>query len=110
MTDRSLCRFAVDGAAGPGGAIGRCIRSMTPRDATLALLAARAADATLCPSEVARALAAAAGDAADWRAAMPAVHGAVDRLVAEGRVALRWKGQALPVRSGPYRIARAADG
>jgi hypothetical protein len=41
------------------------------RPATLALLAERAAEATICPSEVARALAA---DGADWREAMPTVH------------------------------------
>jgi hypothetical protein len=77
------------------------------REATLALLAGRAADATLCPSEVARALAAAAGEA-DWRGAMPAVHAAVDVLAAEGRVRLSWKGAAMPVRDGPYRIGRGS--
>jgi hypothetical protein len=75
------------------------------QDATLALLAKRAADATICPSEVARVLAAAAGEA-DWRGAMPAVHAAVDALVAEGLVRLSWKGAAMPVREGPYRIGR----
>ena len=38
------------------------------RAATLALLAARAEGATVCPSEVARAVTEAAGD---WREAMP---------------------------------------
>ncbi|MBV8686735.1 MAG: DUF3253 domain-containing protein [Alphaproteobacteria bacterium] len=75
------------------------------RAATLALLAARAAGATLCPSEVARALAAAAGKA-DWRGEMPAVHAAVDRLAAEGLVRLSWKGAAKARREGPYRIGR----
>ena len=70
--------------------------------ATLALLAGRAADATVCPSEVARALA----GAGDWRAEMARVHDAVDRLVADGRVRLSWKGAALPERTGPYRIGR----
>jgi hypothetical protein len=75
------------------------------RTATLALLAARAPGATVCPSEVARAVAAGAGRAG-WRGDMPAVHAAVDSLVAEGAVRLSWKGAALPVRDGPYRIGR----
>lgn len=75
------------------------------RTLTFALLDARAADATICPSEVARALV--AGDAPEaWREAMPAVHAAVDALVTEGRVRLSWKGNALAARDGPYRIAR----
>ena len=77
---------------------------MDAYDATLALLATRAPDATVCPSEVARVLGAAQGD---WRGMMPAVHAAVDRLVAEGRVGLSWKGTSLSSRAGPYRIKRA---
>ena len=73
------------------------------RAVTLALLAGRAEDATICPSEVARALAAAAGKAA-WRGEMADVHEAVDALVAEGLVRLSWKGEGKPVREGPYRI------
>ncbi|WP_419808778.1 DUF3253 domain-containing protein [Sphingomonas sp.] len=76
------------------------------RDTTLALLARRAPDATICPSEVAKALVA---GAAGWREAMPAVHAAVDALVAEGEVRLSWKGAALPIRAGPYRIARTRE-
>ncbi len=72
------------------------------RDAALALLAARTPGATVCPSEVARAIA--PGEA--WRAAMPNVHAAVDRLNADGLVRLSWKGKALTQRSGPYRIGR----
>lgn len=75
------------------------------RTAALALLAGRAG--TVCPSEVARAISDAGGNEG-WRAAMPAVHVAVDRLVAEGLVRLSWKGVALPVREGPYRIGRVA--
>lgn len=62
---------------------------MDPREATLALLAARSEDATVCPSEVARAV---AGEAGAWREAMPDVHAAVDALVDEGAVQLSWKG------------------
>lgn len=72
------------------------------RDATLALLARRAPGATICPSEVARALA-----PEDWRGAMPAVHAAVDGLVEAGLVRLSWKGEAMLTRTGPYRIRRA---
>lgn len=75
------------------------------RRATMALLAGRATGATICPSEVARALAAADGDA-DWRARMPAVHEAVKRLAAAGEVRLSWRGAARAVGDGPYRIAR----
>lgn len=73
-----------------------------PRTAILALLAARGTGRTICPSEVARRV---GGE--HWRAAMPAVHAAVDRLVADGRVKLSWKGAALAARDGPYRIGRA---
>jgi nucleoid-associated protein YgaU len=75
------------------------------RAATLALLDRRRAGATICPSEVARAVAAAAG-AADWRGAMAAVHAAVDSMVAQGLVRLSWKGKAIEARDGPYRIGR----
>ncbi len=75
------------------------------RTRTVALLDARSADATICPSEVARALA--ADDAPDgWRDMMPDVHMAVDALLTEGRVRLSWKGKPLAARDGPYRIGR----
>lgn len=77
-------------------------KSMTdPRAATLDLLARRATGATICPSEVARAL-----SPEDWRGAMPSVHAAIDELVRDGLVRLSWKGQPLATRSGPYRIGR----
>jgi hypothetical protein len=72
------------------------------RATVLTLLAARADGATICPSEAARVIAA----AGDWRAAMPAVHAAVDALVAEGVVGLSWRGEAMVARAGPYRIGR----
>lgn len=77
--------------------------------AVLTLLADREPGATICPSEVARKIAAAdpAHDEADWRTAMPFVHAAVDHLVDQGDVRLSWKGRALSARSGPYRIARS---
>ena len=79
------------------------------RALTLELLAARATGATICPSEVARAIAAStspAATASDWRDAMPQVHAAIDAMVSEGLVRLSWKGKPLALRSGPYRIAR----
>jgi Protein of unknown function (DUF3253) len=78
----------------------------SPEAVTLKLLARRPAGTTVCPSEVARAIAAAAGEA-DWRSAMPAVHAAVDRMVADGLVRLSWKGVAMDERDGPYRIGLA---
>ncbi|KQN71295.1 DUF3253 domain-containing protein [Sphingomonas sp. Leaf62] len=75
-----------------------------PRAAILDLLARRAAGATICPSEVARAL-----SPEDWRSMMPSVHAAVDRLVQDGSVRLSWKGKPLATRSGPYRIGRFGD-
>ena len=68
----------------------------------LSLLDSRAAGATLCPSEVARALAKEDGE---WRMAMPRVHAAVDRLLHKELIRLSWKGERLESRSGPYRIA-----
>lgn len=74
------------------------------RDIALDLLDARAPGATVCPSEVARALARAC--TTPWRELMPTVHDAVDALVREQRVRLSWKGKPLTTRAGPYRIAR----
>lgn len=76
---------------------------MTPEGAILALLAKRADGATICPSEAARHL---AGPDGDWRAQMESVHATVDVLLADGRIALSWKGVAKQKRRGPYRIAR----
>lgn len=79
----------------------------TPRRLTLELLETRAADATVCPSEVARALATAAGDPAAWRDEMAAVHDAIDALLRDGQIRLSWKGRPLTNRAGPYRIHQA---
>ena len=79
------------------------------RETALRLLSVRASDATICPSEVARALArqdAAKDEAPEWRTLMPQVHAAIDLLVSQGKIVLSWKGKALPVRTGPYRIGR----
>jgi len=71
------------------------------RTMLLGLLAARQPGATICPSEVARAVA----GQGDWRVAMPVVHASVDELLARGRIQLSWKGKTMQTRSGPYRIA-----
>lgn len=73
--------------------------------AVLTLLARRARQATVCPSEAARAL-----DPEDWRDAMPIVHAAVDAMRAENRISLSWKGKAIDTRDGPYRIGRVMPG
>lgn len=66
-----------------------------------ALLAQRGRGKTICPSEVARAL---AGTAGDWRARMDEVHAAADGLLKSGAIELSWQGRPMPERSGPYRI------
>lgn len=76
--------------------------SLRAASVTLELLASRTPGTTICPSEVARRI---ADPAEHWRDAMPLVHAAVDALLAAGSVQLSWKGQPLPVREGPYRIA-----
>lgn len=76
------------------------------RATILSLLASRALGSTICPSEVARALA--GGADTQWRDAMLMVHAAVDGLLLGEVVQLSWKGKPLVSRSGPYRIAIAA--
>lgn len=70
--------------------------------AILELLAARAADATICPSEAARRL-----DPVDWRVRMPEVRAAAAALASAGRVRILQRGKEVSgeVR-GPIRIGR----
>jgi hypothetical protein len=79
------------------------------RELTLALLADRAAGATICPSEAARALAIERGNKFEhaWRREMPTIHRAIDDLLATGSIRISWKGRDLSARNGPYRIRRA---
>ena len=58
------------------------------RKAVMKLVERRGPDKTVCPSEVAKALAAPDGD---WREQMASVHRAVDSLVEDRRVVLSWK-------------------
>jgi hypothetical protein len=81
-------------------------KGLDARASTLELLACRAPDATVCPSEVARAIANATGRL-DWRGEMAGVHAAIDAMLADGLVRLSWKGTAKTMRDGPYRIGRA---
>jgi hypothetical protein len=58
------------------------------------LLAARARGASVCPSEAARLLASRSGSA-DWRAAMPKIRAAANRLVAAGEVVMTQQGRVV---------------
>lgn len=73
------------------------------RAAIEALLEARGAGKTICPSDAARKL---ASPGQDWREHMPTIHAAVDALMAEEAITLSWKGTPKSERRGPYRIAR----
>jgi len=73
--------------------------------AIFALLEARAADGTLCPSEAARAL---AGDEAAWRALMPEIRRVAAALALAGSLRVTQHGEevdALGAR-GPIRLGR----
>jgi hypothetical protein len=74
--------------------------------AILDLLAARASGASICPSEAARAVAAAscAGDA--WRDLMPLSRRVAARLVAAGRIEMTQRGRVVApaMARGPVRL------
>jgi nucleoid-associated protein YgaU len=74
----------------------------------LDLLAARARDATICPSEAARAVAAAEGSD-DWRVLMEPARAAARRLVAAGDVEITQRGAVVDpsTAKGPIRVRRA---
>ena len=77
-------------------------------DAIVALLAARAPSASICPSEAARAL---RGDEAAWRALMPEVRRVASVLAARGVVEATQGGRSLPATgivdaTGPLRLRR----
>jgi len=77
--------------------------SMLIHECVVELLEHRGPDETICPSEAARHM---AGPQGDWRQEMERVHAATDLLLAEGTIALSWKGETKQKRRGPYRIAR----
>lgn len=79
------------------------IRTGPAEAAILALLAERAAESTLCPSEVARRL-----DPVAWRTRMDEVRDAAAALVAAGRVRILQRGKPVSgVTRGPIRIGHA---
>jgi len=71
---------------------------------TLSLLSARAATATICPSEVARTV----GTEESWRSLMEPARRAARRLVAAGRVEITQGGRVVDPSNakGPIRIRR----
>lgn len=76
--------------------------------AILALLDERGSGKTICPSEVARALA--GGSDSPWRALMPAVRSAADQLSAAGQLKVTQRGQVVSATGavGPIRLGRPA--
>ena len=73
----------------------------------LSLLASRAHDATICPSDAARAV---GGD--DWRDLMEPARAAARRLVTAGEVVITQGGQVVDpsTAKGPIRIRRVRHG
>ncbi|HZX80789.1 MAG TPA: DUF3253 domain-containing protein [Lysobacter sp.] len=79
------------------------------RECIVALLRRRAADASICPSEVARAL---APDEAEWRASMPQVRRVAAAMAESGEVGVTQGERELPssevvLASGPIRLRRS---
>lgn len=72
------------------------------------LLAARAADATICPSEAARAVAGPDADEPRWRELMEPARRAARRLVVAGEVEITQRGRVVDPSTarGPIRIRR----
>lgn len=72
-------------------------------DTILTLLAARAPSASICPSDVARAL---SSEERVWRAQMPAIRRVAAQLAAEGRVKVTRGSEEVDALSkgGPIRI------
>jgi hypothetical protein len=72
--------------------------------AILAGVARRRPGATLCPSEIARAL---AGPGSDWHVLMPAVRAVAADLLVQGLIAVTQRGRPVPVATpGPIRLGR----
>lgn len=73
-------------------------------ESTIFAFVARRPGGTTCPSEIARSLAKQQNIPLQWRKLMPAVHEAVDELLARGEITLSWKSVDMSERAGPYRI------
>ena len=109
-----VARHAGRGPASPVAPEGRRQRTVGAvtaheaiDEAIRALLEQRAPDATICPSEAARAI---GGE--DWRAWMDPARAAARRLVARGEVVITQRGRIVDpaTAKGPIRIRRAAGG
>ncbi|MEN5060764.1 DUF3253 domain-containing protein [Luteimonas sp. TWI1416] len=75
------------------------------RERILGLLAGRAAEASICPSEVARAL----RPGGDWRALMPAIREVATALARAGAVSVTQHGAVIDASApppGPVRLRR----
>lgn len=72
---------------------------LSPEEAIRRALAARKPGATICPTDAARLL-----SPADWRAALPAIHGAARALASAGEVSLSRRGVPVEDPQGAYRI------
>lgn len=81
-------------------------KALSLEGAILALLNARAAGATICPSEAARAVA--GDDEGQWRPWMEPARQAARRLVAAGRIDIMQKGHVVDgdTARGPIRLRR----
>lgn len=75
----------------------------------LELVAQRGSDRSICPSEVARAL---ASDELAWRALMPEIRAAAARLAELGRIRVTQRGRPVCARTarGPIRLSHPGDG
>lgn len=93
--------MAVGHGAADAGAVDDVDRALAER--ITALLAARAAGASICPSEAARAV-----DPDGWRELVPAARAAAGRLAAAGEVEVTQGGSVVDVATarGPVRIRR----
>jgi len=106
-------RVARGQAARHDGRVGRAPRTVDSalECAILDLLAARAATATICPSEAARRVATQQGSGADadWRPLMEPARRAARRLVERGEVEIVQRGRVVDpaTATGPIRIRRA---
>ena len=88
---------------------GRRVRDVDAalEEAIRALLGARAADASICPSEAAGQV---AGEGDDWRALMEPARAAARRMVAGGEIEMTQRGAPVdPSRArGPVRLRRVS--
>lgn len=103
---------AVSGPAEPARAP-QPVDAPRIEQAILALLGERMPGKTICPSEVARALAGNNNDngEAQWRALMPAVREAAERLATAGKLQVTQRGKPVSATQarGPVRLGHPAQ-